>query len=436
MKQDLHLYAILRRMLIELNSQVVDHGDRVAYLYLKMGEYRGLDDDLRFEHMMLACFAHDIGAYKTEKFLDLLRFDVSHTLEHCVYGYLFMKYFSPLREDAEVLLYHHSPYNERDSIQSPLRDEGFLIHLLDRVDILSVAGTDPEEIRRLLREVSGRNFAPDDVEDFIAADLRDHLIDHLRDGSYAAEVDRYFSRPAHTARLLGPVIDMLAYEIDFLSEQTVVHSITTTLFAGILGKRLGLDDEEIEALEYAARLHDLGKIRIPLEILEKPGKLTAEEYTVMKRHVGYTEEITADLFPASIVRTAARHHERLDGSGYPEGLTEPELTLPERILQVADVASALLQKRSYKDAMDKSVVIRILTEESDAGRLDPLSVRTLVEDYDTIVTDVWARSKGTVTLYESMREEYAETLRQYSSVGHGDSFEEFGLFSSIDAGEL
>ena len=430
MKRRLHLYPILQRILSELNEQIVDHGCRVAYLYLKMGQFRELPDDTHFEHMMLACYAHDIGAYKTEKFLDLLRFDVTHTLEHSIYGYLFMKYFSPLRENAQVLIYHHSFYNEREKYDDPLVDEGILIHFLDRIDILTIKHEDNREVYEQIQAVSGLNFNPRDVEDFIAADEKYHLIEHLRDGTYAPEVEAYFNSPEHSMRLIGPVIDMLAFEIDFRSEQTVIHTITTTLFAKILAEKLGLDPMEIEALEYAARLHDLGKIKIPQSIVEKPGKLTPEEYTVMKTHAACTGHIVEGLFPEEVIRVAVRHHERLDGSGYPLGLTGEQLSMSERILQVADVASALLQKRSYKKAMDKETVCRILSEEAAAGRLDARVIDLFITQYDEIFSDVWELSKDIITRYEGLQEEYAQYLTEFSSSNH-EGFEEFGLFTTV-----
>ena len=430
MTEHLPLYPILKRILRELNEQIVDHGDRVAYLYLKMGEFRNRPDDNLFEHMMLACYAHDIGAYKTEKFLDLLRFDVTHTLEHSIYGYLFMKYFSPLGNDAEVLIYHHSFYNERENYTGSFVDEGILIHFLDRIDILSLKHPNREELYQQIRSLSGLNFNPRDVEDFILADQKYCLLDHLLDGSHSVEVESYFNRPEHAQRLIGPVIDMLAYEIDFRSEQTVIHTITTTAFARALGIQLGLNPEKVEELEYAARLHDLGKVDIPQEIVEKPGKLTPEEYTVMKRHARLTGEIVNGLFPKAVVQIAVNHHERLDGSGYPQGLTKEQLTLQDRILQVADVASALLQKRSYKKALDKETVVRILTEEARAGRLDPQAIAVFVKDYDQIVGDVWDQSKDIISRYEGLQEEYSEYLKKFSSADHS-GFEEFGLFSWV-----
>ena len=428
LKKDISLYCILNRILGELNEQVVEHGERVAYLYLKMAQYRKAPDNARMESMMIACYAHDIGAYKTEKFLDLLRFDVDNTLEHCIYGYLFMKYFSPIVEAAEVLLYHHTFFTERDKINSPYIDDGILIHFLDRIDVLHIVESD-EELFRQIRAVAGKNFNPQDVEDFIAANEKYRIMEHLKDGSFKAEVRAYFDVEERIIRLVDPVIDMLAFEVDFRSEQTVIHTITTTLFAGILADRLGLSELEREKVEFAARIHDLGKIDVPQEIVEKPGKLTPEEYAVIKKHVEYTERIVSDILPESVVKIACYHHERLNGSGYPRGLPAEAQTASDRILQVADVISALLQKRSYKDVMSKERVLEILNGEAAAGRLDADIIRIFSEEYDEIVANALDLSRETIRRYESLQTEYARYLEEYSS--GTPRIDEFGLFAGI-----
>ena len=428
MKADISLYAVLRRILNELNEQVVDHGERVAYLYLKMAQYRCYQDDDHMERIMLTCYAHDIGAYKTEKFLDLLRFDVTHTLEHCIYGYLFMKYFSPLKDDAEVLLYHHTFFSDRHKHEGPYIDDGILIHFLDRIDILHIKYEDDADIIKIITESSGKNFNPVDVDDFIKANEEYRIIDHLRDGSYKKEVQAYFDYPDRILRLLKPTIGMLTSEVDFRSEQTVIHTITTALLAKKIAMRFCFDAMETEVIEYAARIHDLGKISVPQEIVEKPGKLTSEEYEEIKKHVIYTKKITEDLFPEKIVDIAYKHHERLDGSGYPHGLKSEDIELEARILQIADVTSALLQKRSYKDVMDKETVIAILEDEVAKGKLDDNVMKIFLADYDEIIDEVCAESRDTIDIYENLQIEYRKYLVEYENIE--PQLEEFELLPS------
>lgn len=428
MKNDVSLYAVLRQIMNELNSQVVEHGERVAYLYLKISEYRKESDSEHREKMMLACYAHDIGAYKTEKFLDLLKFDIDKPLEHCIYGYLFMKYFSPLEKDAEVLLYHHTYFSEREKYQSEYLDEGIFIHLLDRIDIFNMKHEDMDDVLWQVRHGADRNFNPKDVEDFIAANEKYDLLEHLRDKTYRVDVRRFFNEPERADRLLEDVVRMLTYEIDFKSEQTVIHTITIVQLATALANRFHMDADSVRDIRFAALLHDLGKIKIPTGILEKPGRLSPEEFHIMQKHILFTEDIIGDLFPHDIVQIASRHHERLDGSGYPNHLTKNELTLSDCIVQVADVASALLQRRSYKESMDKETVISILKSEADAGKLDATIVSMFESDYENILEEVFMHSHSTIERYEGLQKEFQEYLVEYSEMGH-DFIEEYGVFS-------
>lgn len=420
-----NVYLILKRILSEINAQVVDHGDRVAYMFLKTAQYRGIKDVSYLRNMVIACIAHDIGAYKTEKFISLLNFDVTKTEEHCIYGYLFMKYFSPLKEFAEVLLYHHSFYNEMEKHDSKYFLDGVLIHLMDRIDIFALGHTDEEVIKQITLS-KGKNFNPIDVDDFVKANEKYKILDHIRDGSFVKEMNEFFADDEIGKDLLYPIVDMLAYEIDFKSEQTVIHTITTSLFAEILAYKLGFGEEEIKTVGYAARIHDLGKIKVPTEILEKPAKLTPEEYKEIQKHVEFTYEIVNNLFPEDIVSIAVRHHERLDGSGYPYGLKKEDQSTADRVVQVADVVSALVYRRSYKNALPKEQVCCILSEQSENGKLDKTIVDLFINNYEKIVGEVQDKSKDVIERYENLQIEYNSYLTT-TNILH-DWKEEFPLF--------
>lgn len=428
MKKELSLYSILRRILTELNAQVIEHGERVAFMYLKMIEYCEIEDNEYIEKMMLACLAHDIGAYKTNKFLSLLRFDAENTLEHCIYGYLFMKYFSPLKEDSEVFLYHHTFYEEKKNISSKYFDDGVLIHLLDRIDILNIAceGNEDAIIKQIV-DNKGTIFNPKDVDNFIYANKKFNIIKKLNANQFDGEVKKYFDDPKRFDRLLEPIINMLAFEVDFKSEQTVIHTVTTALFSKALAEKFNLSEEDTNNLFLAAKLHDLGKIKVPTNILEKPGRLTPEEYDVIKKHVFYTDDIIKDLFQEEVTDIACKHHERLDGSGYPNGLKAQQLTIQDRILQVADVASALIYKRSYKAAMEKDVVLSILDGEKKSGRLDEDVVNIFEQHYDDILKETSLISEPIINEYENLQHEFKEYSKKYSELNHVK--DDFGLLS-------
>lgn len=121
--------------------------------------------------------------------------------------------------------------------------------------------------------------------------------------------------------------------------------------------QMRFDQTKLKSLFYAARFHDVGKSKIPLEILLKPGRLTAEEYEVMKQHSQYTYEMIREHYDEEIASIAYEHHERLDGKGYPRGLSGAEISLPARIICVADAYDAMVTSRPYHKGLTQAAAL-------------------------------------------------------------------------------
>jgi HD-GYP domain-containing protein (c-di-GMP phosphodiesterase class II) len=171
--------------------------------------------------------------------------------------------------------------------------------------------------------------------------------------------------------------------IDFKSEFTATHSTGVAAAAVTIARRIGFSKEEQKLMEIAANLHDLGKIAIPLEILEKPGRLSERESFVMRAHVYYTYEILEPIDMMGVTSAwGGLHQERLDGSGYPFGYTAEEIPLGSKIMGVADVFTALTEGRPYRRGMDKTKAIRILQSMADDGKLDPNLIQIVTENFD------------------------------------------------------
>jgi putative nucleotidyltransferase with HDIG domain len=152
---------------------------------------------------------------------------------------------------------------------------------------------------------------------------------------------------------------------------TAGHCQRVADYACMLAEKLGFIGRDLTWLRMGGFLHDVGKTEVPAEVLNKPGKLTDEEFDLMKRHTVAGDEIVAELnFPWDIRPVVRSHHERWDGSGYPDGLAGEAIPLTARIMCVADVFDALTTARSYRGALPVSEAIRIM--ERDSGRiLDP-----------------------------------------------------------------
>ena len=169
----------------------------------------------------------------------------------------------------------------------------------------------------------------------------------------------------HEQKLLfESFINALAVSIDARDRITSGHSIRVRLYAVLLAQKSNMDAKEIELLEKAAMLHDIGKVGIPDKILQKADKLTDEEYKLIQEHVRITHTILSQVYMSSdfriITEIASSHHEKWDGTGYYRHLKGEEITLGGRILAVADVFDAITSKRHYRSKMPIVTVIEIL----------------------------------------------------------------------------
>lgn len=167
------------------------------------------------------------------------------------------------------------------------------------------------------------------------------------------------------------VLYILARRVESKNPLTDGHSERIAEHTIRFGERLGLNPEELETLRIASLLHDIGKVAVPDAILLKPGKLTAEETEVMRRHPVVGEEICSPLKSFRHALPAIRHHhERMDGSGYPDGLHGDAIPLAARILQLTDIYDALTMDRPYRMALSTKDAVAIMSAEAEDGLLD------------------------------------------------------------------
>nr|WP_246152243.1 HD-GYP domain-containing protein [Roseospira navarrensis] len=152
---------------------------------------------------------------------------------------------------------------------------------------------------------------------------------------------------------------------------TYVHSLRIATFLCHFGHALGLSDGDLSILATGGLLHDVGKVTVPHDILNKPGKLEADEWAVMKSHVPRTMEFLALVsdVPGGVRTIAGQHHEKLDGTGYPRGLKGGQLNDLARMAAIVDVFGALTDRRIYKEPMAPEKALDVM--HSMAGHLDP-----------------------------------------------------------------
>jgi putative two-component system response regulator len=177
--------------------------------------------------------------------------------------------------------------------------------------------------------------------------LRNHLEDLV--GERTAEL-RESEKKLKTSLLDS--ITALAAIVEMRDPYTAGHQRRTAQLAIAIAKELQLPAEQVEGIHLAGVVHDVGKIRVPAEILTKPGKLTGLEFSIIKEHAQNGYEILSNIdFPWPIAEIVLQHHERLDGSGYPQALSNGKILLEAKILAVADVVESMMSHRPYRPAL-------------------------------------------------------------------------------------
>ncbi len=179
--------------------------------------------------------------------------------------------------------------------------------------------------------------------------------------------------------LLNSTVMALMYAVASKDPYTAKHQRRVAFIACAIAQAMGEGADFIEGIRVMGLLHDLGKIAIPSQILSKPGKLSQQEFDLVKTHPGVGYEILVKIdFPWPVALAVLQHHERLDGSGYPRGLSGSKILLEAKILAVADVVEAITSHRPYRPAMGIKKALAEISEKQ-WGLYDPDVVRACLK---------------------------------------------------------
>jgi HD-GYP domain-containing protein (c-di-GMP phosphodiesterase class II) len=266
-----------------------------------------------------------------------------------------------------------------------------IIHLADRVAVkISRKAPVLGQVRGICGAISehkGDVFVPEYVDALINMANKEHIWLDIMSESMEAILRRtvLYRAKELTIEEMVDFSRLVCRLIDFKSKFTAAHSNGVAAVAIELSRLAGFSKHERRLIEIAAYLHDLGKLAIPSEFLDKQDELTDNERFIMRSHVYHTYRV---LEPFEMLRVAgswgALHQERLNGTGYPFGLTSDELPLGARIMAVADVFTALTEDRPYRKGMDSKNTQTVLQSMVDAGELDNHLVDTVFKHYATM----------------------------------------------------
>jgi HD-GYP domain-containing protein (c-di-GMP phosphodiesterase class II) len=261
----------------------------------------------------------------------------------------------------------------------------------DYVAVLSEKGDNIlEQSRAIIAETeaqSGVRLLPEVVVAFKQAATKEYFWLDIKNMSLYALFEQHIKLDClqiKNEEILG-LANLFRRIIDFRSEFTSTHTAGVATVAGKLAELDGRDEEAIRKIFLAGYLHDIGKLTVPNEILEKPGKLTPEEFSVIRGHTYYTK-MFLDRFGlfAGISDWASQHHEKISGKGYPFHEDGKNLSVESRMVAVADVFTALTEERPYRRGMNIVDAQRIMDEAVDKNELDGSLVALIKEHQDEI----------------------------------------------------
>ncbi len=371
----------------------VRHGKRVAFLARAVAKHLGWSE-AECLSILYGGMLHDCGVSRVHEHRRL-----TETLEwegaeaHCIRGASYLSNCQPLAHLSAEIRYHHTRWEKllALAVDPRVRLRANLLFLADRIDVLQVPFlntglilTEYSGIIARIKTLSGTLFAPElvdafaeiaSVEAFWLAMEPEYLDEDLR--TIGSDIPRaVLDLPAlkELARLFSRVVDA---KTPFTDE----HSQRVAHIARQLAADFGIEGYELEQVEIAGLLHDIGKLRVSEDIIEKPGSLTPTERATMHRHSYDTYRILRRVFGDSKIPIwAGFHHETLTGEGYPFGTGNKGLDLECRIIAVADIFQALAQKRPYRQTMSLEYILDNLRSRVAAGHLDAEVVAKLIEN--------------------------------------------------------
>lgn len=207
--------------------------------------------------------------------------------------------------------------------------------------------------------------------------------------AHACEEERYRKlEDAHNSlqQIYSETIRVLAEAIDSRSRYTRGHSERVRKYCDMMGQRLYLSDEELKVLDIAATLHDIGMVGVEHTIREKPGKLTDTEFESVKSHTTIGEKMLPPIpFLNKVAEVVRHHHEKYDGTGYPDCANGENIPLSARILAVADAFDAMTSERSYRERIDPDVALEELKNLSGT-QFDPMVIEAFISVWKKMYT--------------------------------------------------
>ncbi|PKM72225.1 MAG: phosphohydrolase [Firmicutes bacterium HGW-Firmicutes-16] len=387
------LIACLIRAVDLVNPKISIHHQQVAYMAFNLANAMQLPMDQK-RTLVLAALLHDIGSLSLD---DKLGFVEEEPLTMNNHAFIGARLFgsSPFMKDvAEVIKFHHIPWNNGEGKSYRGEDVPLLSHILHLSDRIAIRVNNDENvisqiqpIKEYIKSARDTVFPPELVDTFFGICDEEALWLELvfRPTIFTVQNDISLQSINLTLDETVDFTKILSQIIDFRSPFTATHSAGVAAVALKLAELSGFSESECKMMSIAGNLHDIGKLAIPREILEKTDALEPAEYDIIKSHTFYTYHLLEPISKfEAIAQWAAYHHEKLNGHGYPFHIKADNLSLGSRIMAVADIFTAITEDRPYRKGMPKENAEAVLGHMVENESISQPIVSLLVDNYATI----------------------------------------------------
>ena len=378
-----------------VNPKLASHHQQVAYLAFKVGEELNLPKSQQ-KNLMQAGLLHDVGALSLnlKERLEIIEQESPNIQDHAFRGARLIEGFQLLNDAAGIIRYHHVPWNNGEGNvfkgqQVPLLSH--VLHLADRVTV----SIDPNyevlgQVKNIVDKILGQKdtiFMPELVDAFTRLSVKENIWLDIVNKSLLNIMPNIMV--FDTIDLdIDEIIDLtkiFASIIDFRSPFTANHTAGVAKTAEKLAELAGFSENECKMMLVAGYLHDLGKLAISNDVLEKPTKLDVEELNMIRCHTYYTYRLLQPIKEFELINVwASFHHEKLNGKGYPFRLNGKNIPLGSRIMAVADIFTAITEDRPYRKGMTDEQTVKVLNSMVNDRSICPVVVSILIDNFEML----------------------------------------------------
>ena len=365
MKAKKNIISIMEKALDDVDSRLIGHGKRVAYLVYKVLKPQEIFSSKELHDICTLALLHDVGAYKTEEIDRMVAFETVDVWEHSVYGYMFLKYLSPLSLWAPIILYHHGESEVVKRLKNPKHQMlAQLIHLCDRADIQSLQEDSNQEFIQYIHQSQEVKYREDVVKMYLESKIDINKIFHemRRDEEFD---DFLYHSPLSTTET-KQYLQMTLYSIYFINEHKMKQAYASNRRPASFNRFFKLNKREVERIIENSFIKNLEEIGIPKKIVK----------SVKEMEVGSMKMNNYNFL--------------------------------EDILMLADLFDSLYKSKSYKDSCSKDMVVGILSDLISRQGLKPNIVALIIEEYDNIVEKSRKVKPSALEIYKTVEKPFAE----------------------------